>query len=414
MPSEPLSGFFGKLPARGDFVARSLPPGFREVWDGWLSRVVADSRCWLEGGPEERWGRVFAAAPVWRFALGPDVAGPQALCGLLVPSIDNAGRAFPLTLVAVSSDGAGSGWFDQAEAMLLDVLDRGGEPEELAAALTNLPSPPHMAEAGRSWWWIADHPPTVHTGLPDSQAFVAMLTRGAVLFPIRSAAATDPGTVRTRNEDAMLDRPDLGLWAVADGLGGLDAGDRASRLVIGQLGALAPATSAQTLLHDVGRILRSANAELHEAPTAMACTLVALLVFGRHFAAVWAGDSRLYRLRAGVLEQLTTDHSVVQAMVEAGDLASCEAAHHPRGNEVTRAVGAADTLFLDVIQGELVPGDLFLLCSDGLTKVLPDADIGRIAASQPVDRLPAHLVGIVREIGAPDNITVVAVEVASP
>ncbi|MBP2293224.1 type VI secretion system-associated protein TagF [Azospirillum rugosum] len=414
MSTDPLSGFFGKLPARGDFVARSLPPGFRDVWDGWLSRIVAESRHWLDGGPEGRWGRVFAAAPVWRFALGPDVAGPQALCGLLVPSIDNAGRAFPLTLVTLSGDGAGNDWFDRAEAMLLDVLDRGGEPEELAAALAALPAAPRIAGAGQSSWWVGDHPPTLHAELPDTQAFVAMLTGGAVLFPIRSAGATDPGTVRTLNEDAMLDRPDLGLWAVADGLGGLDAGDQASRLVIDRLGAIGPATSAQALLHEVGRILRAANAELHGASTAMACTLVALLVFGRHFAAVWAGDSRLYRLRAGALEQLTTDHSVVQAMVEAGDLEPSSAVHHPRGNEVTRAVGAADTLFLDVIHGELAPGDLFLLCSDGLTKVLPDTDIGRIAESQPLDRLPAQLISVVREIGAPDNVTVVAVELASP
>ena len=177
----------------------------------------------------------------------------------------------------------------------------------------------------------------------------------------------------------------------------MDAEDRASRLVIDRLGALAPAASAQSLLHEVGRNVLAANAELRGAPTAMVCTLVVLLVYGRHFAALRAGDSRLYRLRAGVLEQLTTGHGAVPDVAAAA-----------------RAVGAADSLVLDVTQGELASGDRFLLCSDGLAKVLPDAEIGRIAEATPLDRLPARLVAALRETGAADRIAVLAVEVAAP
>ena len=229
----------------------------------------------------------------------------------------------------------------------------------------------------------------------------------------QSWAVSHPGSVRTHNEDAYVDRPDLGLWAVADGAGGHDAGEIASGMLKEVLDAIPPGLSASELLAqvrlrvaDVHNALRD-EAEKRGPRSIIASTLVVLLARDGHFACLWAGDSRVYLLRNGTLAQVTRDHSLVQELVDAGTIPAEEADGHPRANVITRAVGATETLKLDKVSNRLAAGDRFLLCSDGLNKTLSDAELAELLANPgPAERLIDE--ALTRR--ATDNITVVAVE----
>src|SRR3954468_10220046 len=179
-----------------------------------------------------------------------------------------------------------------------------------------------------------------------------------------SAARSHPGKVRRVNEDACLERSDIGLWVVADGVGGERAGDRASGLVVEMLGRLGPPGTAASFLAQVRDALRNVNLMLRAEALAanddrlIATTVVALLAFGQHYACAWAGDSRLYLLRNGRFHQVSHDHSEVQELVDAGSITQDEARRHPRGNVVTRAVGAHDNLVLEMVQDQLRANDV--------------------------------------------------------
>ncbi|NNG03112.1 MAG: serine/threonine-protein phosphatase [Inquilinus sp.] len=234
-------------------------------------------------------------------------------------------------------------------------------------------------------------------------------------FTFVSASVSEVGFVRKLNEDACLDRPDLGLWAVADGMGGHDSGDYASRLIVDLLGEMHVPHSAGELLSEVRARLDRCNAILRDKAaergedSIIASTVVTLLVFGEHFACIWAGDSRLYRLRGPEFLQVSRDHSHVQEMVDMGVLSESEAGSHPQSNVVTRAVGADDEVVLDKMRDWLQANDVFLLCSDGLTGVVPDAAIAEILAQDDLDAAVQQLVDTALARGSRDNITAVAV-----
>jgi serine/threonine protein phosphatase PrpC len=239
-------------------------------------------------------------------------------------------------------------------------------------------------------------------------------------FRFASAAVTHVGKVRKVNEDAFLERPDLGLWAVADGVGGASQGDRASRLVVDALGQVHPPKAAAAFLAEVCDQLKSVNSQLqqealqHGGHSLSASTVVALLVFGQHFACAWAGDSRLYLMRDYRLRQISKDHSEVQEMVDKGMLTAEEARTHPRGNVVTRAVGAHEALQIDKVQDRVRHDDVFLLCSDGLTKMVEDREIAALlGADRPIEMSVEMLVDKALERGATDNVTVVGVQLRS-
>lgn len=234
---------------------------------------------------------------------------------------------------------------------------------------------------------------------------------------IVSKARTDPGRVRAINEDAVLDRPEIGLWAVADGVGGALAGDRASQTIVESLSRLKDAGCGIDLVELVQRTLQEVNARLHREAVAdgtgrpIASTVVCLVIRDNRFFCFWVGDSRLYRHRDGRLEQLSRDHSEVQSLLEYGLITADEAKRHPRANAITRAIGAQPELALDGAQGDIEPGDRFLLCSDGLTKVVDDVDIGRVVGQFfPADAVE-RLIGMTLERGAPDNVSVAAIAV---
>jgi len=237
-------------------------------------------------------------------------------------------------------------------------------------------------------------------------------------LPIRctSTSRTDPGKVRSHNEDACLERPDTGLWAVADGMGGHAAGDVASRLVIERLGALGDEPRLSRFVDQVESALEEANEELRRLAasreaSAIGSTVAALLVRGEHAVCAWVGDSRIYRIRGGVIEQITQDHALVADLVDRGVLTAEQAVGHPHANLVTRAVGAAERLLLDLEILHLEPGDRFVLCSDGLDKELADDEILAAAGSARGGDLADTLVELALSRGSRDNVTVVAVHV---
>jgi protein phosphatase/serine/threonine-protein phosphatase Stp1 len=232
----------------------------------------------------------------------------------------------------------------------------------------------------------------------------------------RSWAVSHPGAKRKHNEDSYVDRPDLGVWAVADGAGGHQAGEVASSMIAEALEAITPGLSPSELLAEVRlAIERTHEALRNEAArrgpdVVVASTVVVMLARGEHFACLWAGDSRAYLLRHGVLRQITRDHSLVQELVEAGAIRPEEALNHPRGNVITRAVGAElDDFMLDKVSDRLVPGDRFLLCSDGLCKTLPEDEIaGLLGAGDGA--APQALVDAALAARVSDNVTAVTVE----
>jgi protein phosphatase/serine/threonine-protein phosphatase Stp1 len=234
---------------------------------------------------------------------------------------------------------------------------------------------------------------------------------------IRSWAVTHPGTRRTHNEDAYVDRPDLGIWAVADGAGGHEAGEVASGMIADALEAIPSGLSASELLAQVRLAMEHTHTALREEASRrgpdvlVASTVVVMLARDDHFACLWAGDSRAYLLRGGMLRQITRDHSLVQELLEAGAIGPDEAINHPRSNVITRAVGAEiDEVLLDKVSDRLLPGDRFLLCSDGLCKTLPENELASLLAA--VDGTPPQaVIDAALALDASDNVTAVMVEV---
>jgi serine/threonine-protein phosphatase Stp1 len=182
---------------------------------------------------------------------------------------------------------------------------------------------------------------------------------------LRHTATTHVGKVRKVNEDSILSLPEQKVWVVSDARDG------------GTIGA----------------------------------TVVALMISDAHFVCFWAGDSRLYRLRDGVIEMLTTDHSIVAGLVLSGDLTWDEAEKHPHSNAITRAVGVGDVLELDKVRGALERGDRFLLCSDGLTKYAGFETLRAALQDTPIEMVTDKLLTIALDGGGGDNISFIVVDV---
>lgn len=229
-----------------------------------------------------------------------------------------------------------------------------------------------------------------------------------------SAARTDAGR-RGKNEDRYLDRPARGLWAVADGMGGHKAGEIASTQVIEGLDGLGAYESGYAYLNAMVETLQQANRSLiaqgrtpgRAGP--IGSTVVALLIHEARYACVWAGDSRAYLRRDGKLAQLTRDHSLVQALIEAGSLSPEQSRRHPRAHVITRAVGVDDPLRPDIAYGVVEPGDRFLLCSDGLTEAVEDDEIAAGLATSDPQAAADGLMELALSRGARDNVTLVVI-----
>ncbi|HZZ13660.1 MAG TPA: protein phosphatase 2C domain-containing protein [Paraburkholderia sp.] len=238
-------------------------------------------------------------------------------------------------------------------------------------------------------------------------------------FRWTSSARSDAGRVREINEDACLEQPDQGRWAVADGMGGHAVGDVASRVVVDALSRLAPAAGIKASIAEARARLKKANRELREEALRrqvqrIGSTVIVLLACDRFCAYLWAGDSRLYLYRDGSLRQLTRDHSQVEELKSLGVITDEEARHHPAQHMITRAVGATDRLDLDDDAIEVADGDIFLLCSDGLSNEVSDDDMLAVLTTAACERASEELVELALQRGGRDNITAVVVRAEDP
>lgn len=240
--------------------------------------------------------------------------------------------------------------------------------------------------------------------------------------PVRwtSGAATDQGRVRAVNQDAYLDRPDLGLWAVADGMGGHSDGALASRAIVETLGLLPHPVRLGSAARAVRAALARVNQGLLERAAALpngdliGSTAVVLVAMGGHGAILWVGDSRAYRLRDGVLSRLSTDHSQIQALVDGGLLTPEQAEEHPLSNVLLRAVGSEPDLQVDGRIERLAAGDRYLLCSDGLFRELAPQNLAATLSRTPPNDAARALVEQACEHGGRDNVTAVVIHFLGP
>lgn len=454
-------GFFGKLPIRGDFVARRIDGHVRTTLDQWLSAAITTSRRALGEG----WVEAYRHAPIWRFVFTAGVIGPEPIAGILMPSADNYGREFPL-IIAVEVGGcttplslvrSAEPWFAAAERAALSCGGDGAELEAFDGRVIALGQPVFESdragtalrfaygdevEAARGYagaleatlgarqdnitvWWThggGGVAPSLlhHHGLPAPERFTAFLdgqweargwseelapqapetsapSRGG--GPLQSAARTHRGTRRSNNQDATLERPDLGLWAVADGAGGHDAGSYASAVVIAKLAEFQVPMSFASALTEIEELLEEANETLRAKGRQLgpericAAVVVVILIHQNQFAVIWAGDSRAYLFREGRLRRLTRDH------VSEG------------GQYVTRAVGAEDTMLVDVARGDIHDADRFVLCSDGIVKTIGDHMLEAAVRRGSASEVATELIDDALIAGARDNITALVVDV---
>ncbi|WP_020655316.1 PP2C family protein-serine/threonine phosphatase [Massilia niastensis] len=228
-----------------------------------------------------------------------------------------------------------------------------------------------------------------------------------------SAARTDIGLVRSRNEDSYLAQPEGGLWAVADGMGGHAFGDLASRAVVDALAGLPESASLAQFVDAARERLARVNGALRDEARArqvpvMGSTVVALLACGLDAACLWAGDSRIYLYRHGRLQQLTRDHNQIEELKAQGaDMAAAVA----NPNMITRAIGAADTIDFDVVTLPARAGDIFLLCSDGLSNPVDEGAIAASLAGGDCGQAADDLIAQALANGGRDNITAIVVRV---
>lgn len=224
---------------------------------------------------------------------------------------------------------------------------------------------------------------------------------------------TDVGLRRKVNEDSLLVRTERGLWAVADGMGGHEAGDVASAKVTESLLDLPQANDLDELVGSAVTALEQVNQELiklaggADGKRSIGSTVVGLAIADGQFRCFWAGDSRAYRIRDQQIMQLTRDHSLVQDLVDAGMLQPHEAEAHPNSNIITRAVGVANELRIDTVSGDVKSGDRFLLATDGVTRLVSSQELADELTSNAPALAAKKLIDTVLSRGAPDNASLI-------
>ena len=231
----------------------------------------------------------------------------------------------------------------------------------------------------------------------------------------QSAAKTHVGSVRKVNEDAVFCNELAGIWAVADGMGGHEAGDVASQMVVHALQNIQNHTRLSQFVENVDNEIHEVNRRIQQHSEmilenrVLGSTIAVLIIRGMVGACLWAGDSRVYRIQAHHIERLTRDHSRVEELISSGLLLPEEARTHPEANVITRAVGAGKELYLDYCVFKISPGDNYLLCSDGLYNSLSDDEIIAQVNQPDVDQGAQGLIDAALTNVANDNISAIVV-----
>jgi protein phosphatase len=253
------------------------------------------------------------------------------------------------------------------------------------------------------------------------------------MLRVSSAVASHPGLRREENEDSYCVRPDLGLYMVADGMGGHAAGEIASKLAVEAVEAFVDDTRTADLNRTwpfpfdrslslegnrLSAALKLANRRIssamegNESLRGMATTAAVVLLGPQLIVVAHVGDSRIYRYRGGHLVQLTTDHSWVSEQVRAGVMSEADARRHPWRNVVTRALSGGDDPEVDIAEHEAKEGDAIVICSDGLSSVVPEKTLESIlAGASSLDVTCESLIAAANQAGGPDNITVAILKV---
>jgi len=235
---------------------------------------------------------------------------------------------------------------------------------------------------------------------------------------------SDKGLKRLQNEDAFAIRPDLGICAVSDGVGGAAAGQLASRIFVEtalEVFARAEVQSEEKCLDWVQLAFRLAHERILDCVKrnphyqGMGCTAELAVFYGKSCILGHVGDSRTYLYREGRLKQLTRDHSLVQDQIDQGVITAADARTHPMRNVILRAVGVNEILAVDILKGKIRPGDVFLLCSDGLTDMVNDKTIEKVLSSPlALPQKGEELIQLAKSAGGYDNVTVILCEIGTP
>jgi serine/threonine protein phosphatase PrpC len=241
------------------------------------------------------------------------------------------------------------------------------------------------------------------------------------MMKINCFGKTDVGLVRPNNEDTFLIKPDMGFCLVSDGMGGAAAGELASQIFTETALEVFSADRDQSenrTVEKVKKTFRSAHERIlkyvegNPHYQGMGCTAELIAFHEQGFVIGHIGDSRIYRIRNGQFKQLTKDHSLIQDQIDRGVITPTEAKNHSLRNVILRAVGINESLALDILAGKTYAGDLFLLCSDGLTDMIDDPLIGQVLYSdRALSKKTEKLVEMAISAGGKDNITVVLVEI---
>jgi len=233
---------------------------------------------------------------------------------------------------------------------------------------------------------------------------------------VSSDALTDIGNKRLHNEDAFYSSDEKGVWFVADGVGGHNAGDFASQSLVDAIAKFKPEANLDDSVETLEYIIQQTNdmlvdkaAGIDEAAV-IGSTIALLIVHKSNGVILWAGDSRIYRIRAEAVEQLTYDHSLINEMIKNGDIDPKDPSSYPESNKITRAIGFSKALQLDHRNLSILPGDRYILCSDGLTKYLDDKEILSTSLSDSVASSNQKMLQKALDAGGTDNITTLTIE----
>jgi serine/threonine protein phosphatase PrpC len=230
-----------------------------------------------------------------------------------------------------------------------------------------------------------------------------------------SAEITDTGKVRKVNEDSCMSNNEEAHWAVADGMGGHQAGDLASQMIVNNLSPLKQTESLSDFVDSIEDTLLGVNENLYQLAqsrnTVIGSTVVGAVLHQNHMLFYWAGDSRGYLLRNGKLFQLTTDHTLVQELVDKEKITQEQAKSHPDKNIITRAVGSHSALVIDYYIAPIEQGDIFLICSDGIEKEVNDDALNiMLNEGKNIEQAADTILNTVLQKGARDNVTFILIE----